>query len=153
MSYIFNTKDMLKDAGWYEGRKIDISAIERHYKEYGFEVFPEVKKFLEEFGMLEILVEYKNGKKQVHSTNPLKVVGDYFCHGKFSAEEYYAGERLVPVGQCCDGNLLLYVSELGKIYHDTGKCGDTFWEGWECLINKQGLVDWGTLQKERHEEG
>ncbi len=144
--------DILKDAGWFEGRKIDASIIEKHYKEYGFELFPEVSRFLEEFGMLDVVIdrpERLGEKEERHHTNPLKVVGAYYRYGKFKDEEYFAGERLVPVGKCCNENLLLFVSETGKIYSSSGKLGDTPWEAWEALINKTGFVSWGTLQKQR----
>lgn len=135
--------DILKDAGWFEGRGIDTSIIEKHYKEYGFELFPKVLEFLEEFGMLNIVIakpDRLGEKEERHHTNPLTVVGSYIRYGKFKEEEDYAGERLVPVGRCCNDYLLLFVSESGKIYHDSGKCGDTPWEAWESIINDTGFV-------------
>jgi hypothetical protein len=147
------TMNKLKDAGWFEGRRIDTSSIEKHYKDYGFELYPKVLKFLEEFGMLTIIIDKPDNlgeKEERHHTNPLTVVGPYFRYGKFKAEEDYARERLVPVGECCNENLLLFVSETGKIYHSTGKLGDTPWVAWEALIHNTGFVSWGTLQKERY---
>ena len=152
MSDSMNVKDILEAAGWYEGRKIDTSIIEKHYQEYGFQLFPEVLKFLEEFGMLNIVIERPNKlgeKEERHHTNPLMVVGAYFKHGKFKVEEDYAGERLVPVGKVSNENLLLFVSESGKVYSSTGKHGDTVWEAWNDLINNTGFKSWGILQRER----
>lgn len=50
------TIQILKEAGWYENRNIDIENLVRFLSERGFEVFPSVKKFLKEFGMLNIKV-------------------------------------------------------------------------------------------------
>lgn len=152
MNTIFDVKEILRSAGWYEGRKIDTSEIKRHYNQYGFELFPEVIKFLEEFGMLNIVIarpDRLGEKEERHHTNPLVVVGAYFRHGKFKSEENYAGERLVPIGMACNENLLLFVSESGKIYHGTGRIGETPWQAWESLINHTGFKDWGDLQRER----
>lgn len=100
--------------------------------------------------MLNIVIDRPDKlseKEERHHTNPLVVVGPYFRYGKFKSEEDYAGERLVLVGECCNENLLLFVSETGKIYHSTGKIGDTPLEAWESLINKTGFKSWGTLQR------
>lgn len=150
-----NVKEILISAGWFEGRKIDTSMITLHYKKYGFEVFPNVLQFLEEFGLLNIVIERpdKLGEKEDrHHTNPLIVVGDYYRHGKFKDEENYAGEKLVPVGNACNENLLLFVSESGRIYSSSGKIGDSPWEAFESLINHTGFKSWGTLYNERNKE-
>jgi hypothetical protein len=152
MNQVVDVKEILRSSGWLEGRKIDTAAIEKHCNNYGFELFPNVLRFLEEFGMLDIVIERydKSGEKvERHSTDPLTVVGEYFRHGKFKTEEDYAGEKLVIVGEACNGNHLLFVSESGKVYCSTGKLGDNAWEAWEALINNKGFKSWGTLQRER----
>ena len=45
-------KQQLKKAGWYEGRKIDLSKYEEAYAKIGCELFPAARKFLEEYGDL-----------------------------------------------------------------------------------------------------
>ena len=42
------TIQILKEAGWYENRNIDIENLVRFLSERGFEVFPSVKKFLKQ---------------------------------------------------------------------------------------------------------
>ncbi|SDF83305.1 SUKH-3 immunity protein [Paenibacillus sp. cl6col] len=39
------TVKILRDAGWYEGRKIDIKEIEENLEKLGYTIFPEVKSF------------------------------------------------------------------------------------------------------------
>lgn len=137
------TLQTLKKSGWFDGRVIDISNFESNLQKLGYEVFEPVKQFLKEFGMLKII----DSLEQTHDTT--KLFTDYFKHGKYKAEEDYSGERLVPVGSLSDGELLLFVSESGKIYCSTGKLGDNAWEAWEALINNKGFKSWGTFQRER----
>jgi hypothetical protein len=148
-----NVKAVLEASGWFAGRKIDTAALIELYRSYGYEVFPAVLRFIEEFGRLEIIVPSPDGQEdgtdERHHTDPELVVGDYYRHGRFAAEENYAGERLIPVGEVCNENLLLFVSESGKIYHSTGKLGDNAWEAWEALLNQTGFQDWGDLQSGR----
>ena len=47
-------KQQLRKAGWYEGRKIDLTKYEEEYAKLGLELFPAARKFLEEFGNLVI---------------------------------------------------------------------------------------------------
>ncbi|TYQ16567.1 UNVERIFIED_CONTAM: SUKH-3 immunity protein of toxin-antitoxin system [Acetivibrio alkalicellulosi] len=144
MSNRLDVKEVLKSAGWFEGRKIDTSDMEKKYKEFGYQLFSAVLKFLEEFGNLAIV---NTELEEHHHTSPEKVLCEYFKNGKFKDEERYAGERLVLVGETCDRNLLLFVSESGKIYNGTGKLGDSTWEAWEAIINKIGenYKAWGSF--------
>ena len=48
------TLQRLKAAGWKCGRKIDISAFKKRYREIGLEMPADVEAFLEEFGLLHI---------------------------------------------------------------------------------------------------
>lgn len=141
-----NTLLVLEKSGWHKGRRVDVSELEENLLKLGYEVFEPVKFFLEEFGLLKI-VDEKND--DFHDTSVL--LTNYFNNGSFKQLESYAGERLVPVGKICRGYQLLFVSESGKIYCDTGKLGDTPWEAWESLINHTGFKDWGDLQKEQLE--
>jgi hypothetical protein len=144
-----NVKEVLRSSGWFEGRKIDTARLERHYRAYGYVVFPAVLKFIKEFGVLQIVIEKSDAQVEWHHTDPELVVGDYYRHGRFKVEESYAGEKLIPVGEACNENLLLFVSESGKIYHSNGKLGDNAWKAWEALVNHIGFKDWGDLQRER----
>ncbi|WP_283688853.1 SUKH-3 domain-containing protein [Clostridium perfringens] len=48
------TFEILKKVGWYEGRKIDIEEIVKFLESKGYYVHKKAKKFIEEFGMLNI---------------------------------------------------------------------------------------------------
>lgn len=150
MSALQETIDILKDAGWYPGRKIDIKFMEEYLISSGYEVFPSVKAFLEEFGMLELKVINKRAqisgvgsKEKYHHTNPEKAIKGYFKAGSFKQVELYAGEKLVPVGEISNGGLMLLVSETGKVCCETSKLGDDAWEAWDCIIQQKGYKGWG----------
>lgn len=114
----------LRRAGWFPGRRIPTGRFRDHYRRFGFDPSPSVIAFLQEFGDLTVIVprpERIGEKEERHHTNPLRVVGSYLRHGKFAVEERYAGEQQVPARECCNENLLLFVSDSGRIYHSTGR--------------------------------
>ncbi|NEN87294.1 SUKH-3 domain-containing protein [Paenibacillus elgii] len=129
------TLKILRDSGWYEGRSIDTKEIEENLEKIGFFVFPEVKKFLKEFGNLVIEDTIND---ETHNTSVR-----FNSYGAFKAEEEYAQEKLVPVGLIDSDFLVLFVSESGKVYCSTGKLGDNATEAWERLIGGRGFKPWG----------
>ena len=135
-----NTLKYLREAGWYEGRKIDITEIVKYLEGYGYEVFEPVKSFLEEFGMLTIRIpddcEFSNYKYNEHHTNVMEAVNRPYLYMGYEQIEKYAGERLIPVGMVYNENLWLYVSESGRLCCDTVMFGNNFMEGWDCLISR-----------------
>lgn len=94
----------LKKAGWYEGRKIDISENVKFLEERGFEVFESAKKFMEEFGELRINVEKirSNGSKTIseHTTCIKEVIGvlDSSCFGL----DDFIDDKVIPIGSLYD---------------------------------------------------
>jgi len=131
------TLKILRDAGWYEGRRIDIKEIEESLEKIGYTVFPEVKSFLREFGNLVIEDTIND---ETHNTSIR--FANYYGNGTFKSIEKYAGEKLVPVGMIDSGNLQLFVSESGRVYISTGKLGENAKEAWENLINKGQVTLW-----------
>ncbi|MGG4146241.1 SUKH-3 domain-containing protein [Paenibacillus algorifonticola] len=137
MSISRKTLVTLENAGWFEGRSIDIREIEENLKKLGYFVFEEVKLFLMEFGNL--IIEDKENE-EIHDTS--LIFTDYYSYGSFKSEEKYAQENLVPVGKIDSGYLILFVSETGKVYCSTGKLGDSPLEAWENLISGNGGQEW-----------
>jgi len=131
------TVKILRDAGWYEGRKIDIKEIEENLKKLGYTIFPEVKSFLREFGnlVIEDTINDETHNTSMRFTNNVN-------NGSFKLEENYAGEKLVPVGMIDSDNLMLFVSESGRVYISVGKLGENGKEAWENLINKGEVTRW-----------
>ncbi|MEN2775120.1 SUKH-3 domain-containing protein [Acetivibrio clariflavus] len=110
---------ILKKAGWFEERRIDIEDILKLLVERKFEIFLAVKEFFAEFAMLEIAVpnphakeiiqKYNFRKYDLHHTNVFKALGDagdYYCTTPF---EEFAKEKMIIVGKISNGNMWLMV--------------------------------------------
>ncbi len=146
MEVSHKTKDTLLKAGWYPNRKVDITEAEKLIVSRGFVVYEPVKKFLEEF--MDLNIEAKSdkmkGRIEIHNTIIKDLYYPGFRRSGESEAERNAKEMLVPIGEICDGNFLLYISETGKMYCGMGKLGDNAWEGWERLIMEKGFMLWGS---------
>ena len=142
------TIEVLKDAGWYEGRKIDIAENVKFLEERGFEVLESAKKFMEEFGELEINIEEieTDGTIEVseHTTRMVDVVGD--LDSDWFGLENYISEKVVPIGMLYDSEMFLYISESGRVFSSIGWEGDSVWEAWENIINEKGII-WSKFLK------
>ncbi|WP_242218086.1 SUKH-3 domain-containing protein [Bacillus cereus group sp. BfR-BA-01380] len=139
------TIEELKKAGWYEGRKIDISENIKFLEERGFEVFESAKKFMEEFGELQFNVEsiWPDGvTKDIseHTTCIKEVIG--VLNSSFFGLEDYIDEKVIPIGSLSDFGLNLYISESGRIFEAMGWAGDTALEAFDNIILEKGTVIW-----------
>ena len=139
----------LKKAGWYEGRKIDISENIKFLEERGFEVFESAKKFMEEFGELRINVEkiWPDGvTKQIskHTTCIKEVIG--VLNSSFFGLEDYINEKVIPIGALYDFEINLYISESGRIFEATGWAGDTVLEAFDNIILEKGTMIWDKFE-------
>ncbi|MEK0224260.1 SUKH-3 domain-containing protein [Bacillus proteolyticus] len=142
------TIEELKKAGWYEGRKIDISETVKFLEERGFEVFESAKRFMEEFGELRINVEKirSNGSKTIseHTTCIKEVIG--VLDSSFFGLEDYIDEKVIPIGSLYDFEINLYISESGRIFEATGWTGDTVLEAFDNIILEKGTMIWGEFK-------
>ena len=143
------TIEVLKDAGWYEGRKIDIAENVKFLEERGFEVLESAKKFMEEFGELEINIEEIEGDGTIrvieHTTCIEEVVGTF--DSEFFGLERYISEKVMPVGRLYNYEMDIYISESGRVFKNTGWLGDSVWEAWDNIINEKGTILWDKFKE------
>lgn len=116
----------LKKAGWYEGRKVDISLVREIYKQAGLELFSKAEKFFEEFtgitikfwfGGQQYYHEYTIGDSEVnffHNLRP-EEIQKYL---KFRYDESIKrfeeiGERVLQIGSA---GYQFFMGESGKFY-------------------------------------
>ena len=131
------TIEILKKAGWYPNRKIDITDLVVNYEKRGFEMFSEAKKFLQEYGLLDIyspidpklidkdLIKYGYDGFKLNTTK----VDQYIITGSLSRdyvieyEEDYVEEKLVMVGALTDGHkyLMMFDPKDGKLTTNINK--------------------------------
>ena len=106
---------LLRGAGWYPGRKTDISGIEEEFQEIGCDLFPVAREFLEELAFLEIVYIFDTQRSLtglVHF-DPIRASGWYE-----RVEEVYArtiGRPLCIIGEL--GQDVLMMDPEGRVYN------------------------------------
>lgn len=122
--YIF----LLKKAGWYEERRVDLSKIYLKYKEKNLIPFEKAETFLSEFYGLSgsINFNYKNTLNKISTGNYFFHFGDILENDEYEIEEYksilkVAKEECFYLG--ISGNYLparVAIGKSGKLYfkHD-----------------------------------
>lgn len=149
------TIGVLRKAGWYPNRKIDITELTKLYEKKGFEMFPAAKAFLEEYGMLNVYLpkirpgvsdeyvkKYKLSKFYVYTTNETEALNCNLSRDYISEyEEEYVEEKLVVVGSL-DGEQDLMISESGKLFTQYGFYGNNAEEFWDRILNYDFFTEW-----------
>lgn len=138
-------KQQLRKAGWYEGRKIDVTKYEEKLRKEGYELFPAARKFLEEFGDLYIADKYEAlDVKKGYCIKESRIELPYCC-GCPQVEEkvkQLTGQRILMVGAIDCGEIYIYISEDGKFYTDWYNSG-LLAENSEQLWNEYYGEDYG----------
>ena len=118
-------KQQLRKAGWYEGRKIDLTKYEEAYAKIGCELFPAARKFLEEYGDLDIQDKYispvkdKNGNPTTSINRSLINVANCCSRRDNELEEMVRnlfGQKVLKVGLIDCGNIYIFISEDGRFF-------------------------------------
>lgn len=140
----------LKKAGWYEGRKLDITEKVKRLEALGYEVFEEAKLFLEEFDDLKMLQEapYYDNDEEYPRYNRFNVSWFLDYLEKESPEdrewiienqltEPKAKEKTIPIGELSDGYMYLFITESGRIITDITIEGNSIEEGITNLVKNK----------------
>ena len=109
------TKRVLRNAGWYPGRKIDTSTWPDRLEKSGFTQTEAAEHFLSEFGGL-VINQSGSGITCAHELfkfDPLLAEGE---DGRFEGWAVYLGEPLSPIEEIYHGRLFLGVSRSSDIY-------------------------------------
>lgn len=111
--------ELLRIAGWFPGRRVDVSEMRSVLQREGFNVSPAAEAVLSEFGGLTV--------KHPHSRGPNSDLRDYF---HFQVSEVMSGsptgwvfdysemvgESLCPIGQAFRGYMIMCVGSSGHVY-------------------------------------
>jgi len=108
------TKKILKQSGWIQERKKDISSPVKYLEDKGYVVFDCVREALEQFGELKCIYEY-NGKLEDFVIEPKEGLGD-LNRRHYKRYEVIIGEDLVVIGTAFRDNAVLYMSKAGEVY-------------------------------------
>lgn len=147
------TEKHLLEAGWFKGRKISLKSIEEVYKKHGFTLIDYVKKFFEEFGMLDFEFQKKGSPfntTEVVRFNPSLAIGktdnkEYFdsISDDYSDVQDLENVDFYPLGETDRGNMILMMGSNGKLFGYTDGClvkyGDTTDEMLDCVIGQYSI--------------
>ena len=129
----FKIYDILRKAGWYEGRKIDSHDYMEWLKKIGHtEILQKAVDFYEEFGELELVDHNKERLctclgEMFYFVDANHYVSWRQCYGE--------REKTNPVG--FGDYYKIFVYETGKVYVDNGgMCGNNFTEAWNSFLSR-----------------
>ena len=136
MKFLKETEDLLKKAGWFEGRNIPIEDLKLPYTDYP----PQIISFLQEYGNL---------KGECEKQDYTEVVNIFVITPETSLEElegdnyipYYSGiinKKLFPIGATDSGNSYdICCDAEGRVYKIGEYCfcvGKNIYEGIENIL-------------------
>ncbi|MEB2282579.1 SUKH-3 domain-containing protein [Lysinibacillus xylanilyticus] len=134
------TKQILTNSGWYPGRKIDIKRTVDFLESKGYKLFPCVVDMLSEFGGLNCSFTRPNGDRDSFYIVPEEAYGDYYEKEDFIEIELRINEQIIAIGEARDSNMIMFMSESGKVFGEMGYClvkfGDDIFDALEtlCLV-------------------
>jgi hypothetical protein len=134
------TVQILTESGWYPGRKSDITGTSDFLQSKGYQLFPCVADVLREFGGIKYSFNQPNGDKDSFHLIPEEAYGDYYEKEDFEEIEMRVNESLIAIGQVRDDNMMMFISESGKIFGEMGYClvkfGNHIYEALDtlCLV-------------------
>lgn len=123
---------LLKKAGWYENRKIDITEQVKYLKNNGYEIFDAAYAFLEAYGDLKLTLQYESRgriKENIHSTCYEDMMYYYERDANYNEK---VGERTIPICELYSGEYIVCISESGRFFISEGmdaENSDDFWNG------------------------
>ena len=135
------TYNMLKTAGWYEGRNIDVSEVVDKFKKDGTSLTDVQIAFLQEFGGIkgksenrecfEIFIDAEDYQFK-KSKPPTKE--DMYSYGSLNVTGYEEKIDFLLVGAYGNFMVNLWISSDGRMFSDLGEqLGRTIMEGWQKI--------------------
>lgn len=136
------TYNILKTAGWYEGRNIDVSKVVDKFKKDGTSLTDVQIAFLQEFGGIkgksenrecfEIFIDAEDYQFK-KSKPPTKE--DMYSYGSLNVTGYEEKIDFLLVGAYGNFMVNLWISSDGRMFSDLGEqLGRTIMEGWQKIV-------------------
>ena len=154
--YEQKVKDVLEQAGWYEGRNIDISRQLFFLNDLGFEVFDKAIEFFKQYDQLKIQrlydTNYSGGTSlnDFNHFNVLKMIQYiYTSKGNERTNRVKAlcsikgfDEKVLPIGSLHNFDIPIYITESGKIIGEHSIYGNSAEEGISNIILGSKAIDY-----------
>lgn len=140
-------EQQLRKAGWYPGRKVDISDQIEFWESHGYQTFDAAVKFMEEFGKLHIVNKYiftlmNSYHEERHTTYVTEILEFYDEYDERDKFEFnlcgLTKEKILPVIKF-DGGAYDFIGESGVFYCGAGLIA----ENSEIFWNEQYSEDYG----------
>lgn len=137
-------KECLEEAGWYEGRKIEVGYMIEEISKIGYSTGGSyVNVFLQEFGNL--LIEFNTPGKKTSNVKISSKAAQELYPEETSRLSDLANDQIIPVGYIqFETALLLISSQSGKFYMSTDggfyKLGNDFMETLEIIVYQKDLI-------------
>ncbi len=138
--------NLLKQAGYFEGRKIDISDILQMYKESGYFYDAKQEAFMEKYAYLEIHYSHPIWKQDMLlRLNPIEAQRIITMD---VVEEYneFLQDKLLIIGDIEKENMTLFLSEKGFYFAGYDDCLINWGENFEIMLSKIITGEKGELQ-------
>lgn len=136
-SFSDETRQILLQSGWNPNEKFDLTDTFKFLENMGYNVFNPVIKALSEFGGVEYRFPHPDGSLETFHFIPEKTVGDYYEKEDFEEFEMRVKESLVVIGEAYRGNIIMFMSESGKVFGKNGyslfNFGDNIFEALDIL--------------------
>ena len=131
-------EQQLRKAGWYPGRKVDISDQIEFWENLGYHTFEAAVKFMEEYGKLHITDKYissfNNNINEDHHTTFVTDILEFY--NEYTEQDKYefnlfgrVKEKILPVIKIED-MVVYFIGESGVFYRDEGlraENSEIFW--------------------------
>ncbi|EPY6471524.1 SUKH-3 domain-containing protein [Clostridium sporogenes] len=135
---------LLKKAGWYENRKIDITEQIKCFEDNGYEMFDAARDFLEQYGNLKFILQYEfrgKIKEDIHSTCYEDMKYYYKRNTNYNEK---VGEQTIPICELYSGEYIVCISESGKFFISEGMRAKDTCDFWNSILGeyKGGFLRW-----------
>lgn len=137
--------NILKQAGYYKGRNIDICDIIKMYDEYGYHYDDNQKAFIEKYAQLVILYDHPVWKQDILiRLNPIEAQKAITMDVVKGYNEFLQDDLLI-IGDIEKENMTLFLSKKGFYYAGFDDCLINWGNDFENMLHKLMSGDKGEL--------
>lgn len=137
---------LLEQAGYFEERNVDISAILHMYEEYGYHFNDKQKQFIKKYAYIEIHYIHPIWKQDMLlRLNPIEAQKAITMDVVEEYNEFLQDDFLI-VGDIEKENMTLFLSEKGFYFTGYDDCLINWGENFEIMLGKLVSGEKGELQ-------
>lgn len=136
------TRGVLLQAGCNPNKKVELTETIKFLEAMGYQMFNPVVDALSQFDGGEYKFRHPDGSLETFHFSPEKAIGDYYEKEDFEELETRVKEPFVVIGEAYRGNLIMFISQSGKVFGKNGsslfKFGEDIYEALDtlCLFKK-----------------